>query len=256
MRGTHQAAVAAWPRRAAVLALVGTTGAALAAPPPGAPVEVHQRLQTQAPGHAQDLALTLDACSGAYDRRLIATLVQLRIPATLFVTRRWLQANPQALRELLAEPELFELENHGDQHVPAVVGRQLYGMAGPAELEGVRREVSGGAQAVAQSAGRAPRYYRGAGAAYDAASLQAIAQLGYRVGGFSVNGDAGASLPAAGVARRVLKAGPGDIILAHMNHPRSGTAAGLAQALPQLQQRGLRFVKLSQAAGVLELPAP
>lgn len=40
-----------------------------------------------------------------------------------------------------------------------------------------------------------------------------------------------------------------------MNHPESGTFEGLAQALPGLLQRGLRFVKLSQAVGVQDLGA-
>ncbi len=36
-----------------------------------------------------------------------------------------------------------------------------------------------------------------------------------------------------------------------MNRPASGTAKGLAAALPDLLGRGLTFVKLSQTAGVL-----
>lgn len=35
-----------------------------------------------------------------------------------------------------------------------------------------------------------------------------------------------------------------------MNRPASGTARGLAAALPDLVGRGLTFVKLSQTAGV------
>jgi peptidoglycan/xylan/chitin deacetylase (PgdA/CDA1 family) len=47
------------------------------------PIELHHRLS---PPTA--VALTLDACSGAVDQRLIELLVQLRVPATLFVTKR------------------------------------------------------------------------------------------------------------------------------------------------------------------------
>ena len=74
-----------------------------------APHEPHHRLDTSSPGHANDIALTLDACGGAYDSDLIATLVRLQVPATIFVTRRWLDANPAAVRELLAHPVLFEM---------------------------------------------------------------------------------------------------------------------------------------------------
>lgn len=226
-------------------------GAAQAAP---AWVQPHHRLDTRAPGHAQDVALTLDACGGAYDAALIRTLVRQRVPATLFVTRRWLQRNPAAVRELTAHPDLFELQNHGAQHVPAVLGGRVYGMAGQPSLAAVRAEVQGGADAVAQACGRPARWYRGAGAAYDSASLQAIAALGLGVAGFSLNADDGATLGARAVAARLARVQPGDVVIAHMNHPASGTAAGFAAALPALQQRGLRFVTLGQAAGLV--PAP
>lgn len=213
--------------------------------------EVHQRLETASPGHSRDVALTLDACSGAYDRDLIATLVRWQVPATIFATRRWLDANPAALRELLAHPELFEIENHGSAHVPAVVGRSIYGMHGARDAAAVQQEISGGAAAIVRTAGQQPVWYRGAGAAYDVQGEQSVAQLGYRIAGFSVNGDDGATLGAAAVAKRLRQVQPGDIVIAHMNKPAGGTAEGLAAALPELLARPLRFVKLSQSAGVV-----
>ena len=250
---------------AATGAVAGTPAAATAAAraagpaaavPPGhrRPVELHHRLDTRAPGHGQDVALTLDACGGAFDRAVIDTLVRLQVPATLFVTRRWLDANPEATQVLLAHPALFELENHGSAHVPAVVGQRVYGLAGPPDADGVQREVAGGSQAVLRSSGRAPQWYRGAGAAYDPVGQQVIAGLGLRIAGFSLNADGGATLGAPAVAQRLGRLQPGDIVIAHMNKPAGGTAEGLAAALPALQARGLRFIKLSQAAAVL--PAP
>ncbi len=115
----------------------------------------------------------------------------------------------------------------------------------------MEREITGGAQAVLQASGRRPGWYRGAGAAYDRASLQIVTQLGYRVAGFSLNADQGATLGAVAVTRRLRQAKPGEIVIAHMNRPASGTARGLAAALPDLLGRGLSFVKLSQTAGML-----
>lgn len=241
------------------------TGAVAAAPGVGAsaaaamdrprlppPVEPHHRLDTRPPGHAQDIALTLDACSGAFDAALIDTLVAQRIPATLFITARWLAGNSAALKRLQAHPDLFEFQNHGERHLPAVVGQRLYGMPGLPDQAAVAREVRGGAEAIARATGATTTWFRGAGAAYDGASLATIAQLNHRVAGFSLNGDGGARLPAAAVQRALLKARPGDIILAHMNHPEGGTAEGLAAALPELQRRGLRFVTFGRAAGVVD----
>jgi peptidoglycan/xylan/chitin deacetylase (PgdA/CDA1 family) len=235
---------------ASLLALCFATAASAGTDSP-APRELHHRLDVSARAHARDVALTLDACGGAYDRALVATLVRLRVPATLFVTRRWLERNPAAVRELLAYPELFEFEGHGAEHVPAVIGRSVYGIKGVPDLAGLEREVGGGGSAVLQASGRQPAWYRGAGAAYDAQSQQAIARFGYRIAGFSLNADGGATLGAATVARRMRQATAGDIVIAHMNKPASGTAAGLAAALPELQARGIVFVKLSQAGGVM-----
>jgi peptidoglycan/xylan/chitin deacetylase (PgdA/CDA1 family) len=215
-----------------------------------APHELHHRLDTSNPGHARDVALTLDACGGAYDADLIATLVRLQVPATIFVTRRWLDANPAAVRELLAHPALFEMENHGSAHVPAVVGGSVYGLPGARDAAGVEREVEGGAQAIAKASGRAPAWYRGAGAVYGEQGEQAIARLGFRIAGFSLNADDGGTLGAASVARRLREVQPGDIVIAHLNRPASGTAEGLAAVLPELLARDLKFVTLSQSAGV------
>jgi peptidoglycan/xylan/chitin deacetylase (PgdA/CDA1 family) len=214
------------------------------------PQELHQRLDTSSPAHAQDVALTLDACGGVYDRDLIATLVRLQVPATVFVTRRWLDANPAAVRELLAHSTLFEIQNHGDAHVPAVVGSYVYGMPGARDAAAIEKEIEGGAQAIVRAIGRAPAWYRGAGAVYDAQGQRAIARLGYRIAGFTLNADDGATLGAAAVAQRLRQMRPGDIVIAHLNRPASGTAEGLAAALPELLARNLKFVTLSQAAGV------
>ena len=212
------------------------------------PVELHHRLS---PPHA--VALTLDACSGTYDQRLIALLVRHRVPATLFVTKRWLDHNAAAVQEILLHSDLFEFENHGAQHVPAVVdagvgaGQRLFGLKVQPDEDALRAEITVGADAVRAASGRTPRYFRGAGAAYDSAGQAAVLALGYRIAGFSVNADAGASYPASAVASRLRKVQPGDVVLAHMNHPTSGTAEGFARALPELLQRGMVFVKLSQS---------
>ena len=226
-----------------LLCLWPLLGAAAAAPA-DKPVELHHHLS---PPRA--VALTLDACGGAYDRRLIQLLVQHRVPATLFVTKRWLDRNAAAVQEIQQHAELFEFENHGAHHVPAVVGpgRRLYGMAVQPNSDALRAEIVGGADALRSATGQAPHYYRGAGAAYDHQGQAVVQALGYRIAGFSLNADAGATYPANVVASQLKQVRPGDVVIAHMNHPESGTAEGFARALPELLQRGVVFVKLSQS---------
>lgn len=222
-------------------------GAASALPRWG--VELHDRLLQTADEKTPKVALTLDACSGAFDADLIATLVLLRIPATVFVTKKWLDRNPAGTAALLAHPELFELQDHGSAHVPAVIGagRRVYGIAGEPDVAHLEAEVSGGAQAIQALTGRAPTYYRGATAVYDAQAMRTIQAMGYRIAGFSLNADAGATLPQAAIVSRLRAVRPGDVVIAHLNKPRGATAEALAAVLPELQARGYRFVTLSQA---------
>ncbi|HEY4372635.1 MAG TPA: polysaccharide deacetylase family protein [Burkholderiales bacterium] len=210
------------------------------------PVEVHQRL-VLTPEDGKTVALTLDACGGAYDAQLIDLLIRERIPATLFVTRKWLARNPQPLAVLRAHADLFQIEDHGANHVPAVIGpgRRVYGIAGDLDLAHLHSEVADGAAAISATGASAPRWYRDATAVYDPAAILAINAMGYKVAGFSLNADAGATLKRNAIIERVRRAQPGDIIIAHMNRPNGDTAEGLAAALPELLARGFRFVTLN-----------
>lgn len=229
---------------------------------PAAAAEPGLRLDTQAAGHEHDIVLTLDACGGHYDAALIATLVRLQVPATLFVTGTWLARHADAVAQIRRHPQLFEFENHGARHVPAVIGGRVYGMAGPADAAALRRELLEGAQALRRVCSAETHWYRGAGARYDATGMALAAEAGWRIAGYSLNADDGASAAAATVRRRLAAARAGDVILAHMNHPASGTAAGLAEGIPLVLAKGLRFVRLSQALPLATasptspLPAP
>jgi len=221
--------------------------APLAARASSRPLEVHQLLALPQP-ETRIAALTLDACAGGYDARLIRFLVEERIPATVFATRRWIERNAEGVAMLRSHPELFDIEDHGANHVPAVIGlgRRVFGIAGNADVAHLESEVRDGAAAVAAVTGSAPRWYRGATAEYDAQALQVIVAMGYKVAGFSINADAGATLKREAIAARLDAVKPGDIIIAHMNKPGSDTAEGLASGLRSLLARGFHFVTLRE----------
>jgi len=210
------------------------------------PVELHHELALPAGSDDKVVALTLDACGGGFDADLAGFLIEHRIQATIFATRRWIRRNPDAVAILKAHADLFDIEDHGANHVPAIIGsdRQVYGLAGVADLKQLRREVSGGADAVKAATGIAPHWYRGATGEYDPDALKAIEAMGYKVAGFSVNADSGATLSQKQIIARLRKVRSGDIIIAHLNRPASDTGKGLAQALPLLVDQGFRFVTL------------
>lgn len=211
-------------------------------------IEFEPRLSIARPAQdARTVALTFDACSGGFDQRVMDALVESDARATIFVTERWLKRNPQALAALKARPDLFQIENHGAQHVPAVTDAgSVFGVKTALTLDGVRKEVEGGARAVEAATGRRPQWYRGATARYSPDALKEIVALGYRVAGFSLNADQGASLGAKETARRIEAAKSGDVVIAHINQPNRPAGAGVAAGVMALAAGGARFVRLDE----------
>lgn len=210
-------------------------------------VEPQLHLESSAGGRR--VALTLDACSGATDTRILSALVENAIPATIFVTARWLKRNPDTVRLLLAHPDLFELENHGARHVPAVdEAGSIYGIAAAGSPEAVAAEVEGGASGMTALGLEKPRWFRGATAKYTPSAIAQIRGMGYRVAGYSLNADQGATLGAASVEKRVAAAKDGDVIIAHVNQPSHPAGAGLVKGLLRLQADGVTFARLADVA--------
>ena len=195
------------------------------------------------------IALTLDACGSArgngVDVSLMDFLIRERIPATLFINARWIDANPALFRQLAANP-LFEIGNHGLRHKPASInGRSVYGITGTKNVSELVDEIELNARKIKAITGVRPKLYRSGTAYYDDVAVDISRFLRHEVAGFSVLGDAGATFTAVQVKAALLKSKPGDIIICHMNHPESGTGAGIIAAVPELRRRGFRFVRMS-----------
>ena len=219
-------------------------------PPPvknSSPVEIHDRIAPNA-SKSNRVALTLDACSGAYDADLVAFLIRNRIPATLFVTKRWLLKNQTGMALIKAHLDLFDIEDHGENHIPAVIGagRSVYGIPGEPDVLHLRREVLEGAKAIEASTGVPPHWYRSATAVYDQAASDEIRRMGFKIAGFSVTADAGATLNQGQIIGRLKHVKGGDVIIAHMNKPAGYTAEGLSVGLLDVLWRGLVFVRLDE----------
>jgi peptidoglycan/xylan/chitin deacetylase (PgdA/CDA1 family) len=138
------------------------------------PVEPRMRLADASPGRLV-VALTLDACPGAFDECIAAALVESGIKATIFVTGVWLRENPVGLAFLLAHRDLFAIENHGELHIPPVLGhRRIYGIPAAGDLATVRHEVTEGATSIHTATSTVPRWYRGATGYYSRSAMPAI----------------------------------------------------------------------------------
>lgn len=203
---------------------------------------IQSRLQAGAAGPL----LTFDCCGGpggsGVDQALIDALTTTRTPAVFFLNSRWIQANPGPARAL-AENPLFELGNHGTRHIPlSVTSRTAYGIPGTASPAEVYDEVIHNQDRLFNLTGKVARLFRPGTAFYDEASVAIVKDLGLIPLGFSINGDGGATFPAATVLREVSSAKAGDIVIGHANHPTGGTAAGFTRALQDLSSRGIHPV--------------
>jgi peptidoglycan/xylan/chitin deacetylase (PgdA/CDA1 family) len=195
------------------------------------------------------VALTLDACPGAFDERIATALVESRIPATIFVTELWLCRNPAGLTFLLAHSDLFGIENHGELDIPPVLGhRTIFGIPVAGDLAAVQREVVEGATSANTATGGASRWYRAATGYYSPSAMLAIRDLGFGIAGYSLNADVGASLPARNVAARIVNATNGEVIVAHISQPDRPSGQGVVAGIRELQRRGASFLRLDQLA--------
>ncbi|WP_407716694.1 polysaccharide deacetylase family protein [Mangrovibrevibacter kandeliae] len=237
-------------RAALLLPLVLIATAAIAGPlHPNGLTEPSLRLPPSKAGTPR-VALTLDACGGRTDARILSALVEHRIPATIFATGLWLRRNPDAVAVLKAHPELFEVEDHGARHVPAIDRpMSVYGIRSAGSPEAVSAEVQGGAEALVAAGLAQPHWFRGATAKYTPSATAQISALGYRIAGYSINGDGGSMLGAAATEHHVEAARDGDVIIAHINQPTHPAGAGLVKGLLALKARGVVFVTLKEGEG-------
>jgi peptidoglycan/xylan/chitin deacetylase (PgdA/CDA1 family) len=196
------------------------------------------------------LALTFDACGGlsgsGYDAKLMEHLEREEISATLFISGKWIDANPEILKKL-SKNSLFEIENHGLNHKPcSALGHSVYGIEGTKSVGEIFNEIEWNALKIQKLTGRKPRYYRPGTAHCDEICVEISNALGYEVVTFGVRGDGGATYSKKRVEEALFNAPPSSIILMHMNHPEKETAEGLIEVLPELKKRGFRFVQLSE----------
>ena len=168
-----------------------------------------------------------------------------------------MRRNPEGLKLLLAHPDLFSLQNHGERHIPPVLGdRSIFGIKAAGDLATIRTEVRNGAQAIEAASGIAPRWYRAATGFYSPSVIPEIEAMGFAIGGYSFSADAGASLPAARVAARMAAARSGDVIVAHINQPLRPSGEGVVAGVARIAAARARgFVRLDLAA-IATAPLP
>jgi peptidoglycan/xylan/chitin deacetylase (PgdA/CDA1 family) len=196
------------------------------------------------------IAFTFDACGGkhgsAIDKELIAYLHKANVPATLFISGKWIDSQFTEFLDL-SRDTLFEIENHGLNHRPCTItGKSAYGIKGTSCLEEAFDEIEGNARKIEALTKRRPLYFRSATAFIDEASARMAMRLGITTVGYQVlSGDAVPFVQESVIEQNVLnKIRPGAIVIMHFNHPEWNTEEALEKIVPKLRKMGYSFVRL------------
>ncbi|MDK0522903.1 polysaccharide deacetylase family protein [Streptomyces sp. ML-6] len=175
---------------------------------------------------------------------LIALLRRLKVPSTVFMTGRWADQYPEQARSIGTDP-LFEVANHSYSHY--AFASPCYGLPTVAE-DDMRADVERAFAAFRRAGVRnTVPYFRFPGGCHDDVSLRALAPAGVTAVQWDVvSGDAFAT-DADAVAEQVL-AGvePGSLVVMHCTRSAAPvTAEAVRRVIPELRERGYRFVKVS-----------
>jgi peptidoglycan-N-acetylglucosamine deacetylase len=187
------------------------------------------------------VALTFDACAttkqdNSFDREIFEILQREHVPATIFPTGRWIEAHPEAARELAAQPWI-ELGNHSYSHVRMTrVPRRtaIFQLARTDEL-------------ISQLGRKAVAFRPPAGAWNRRLVRLAARQNMPTVLWDVVSGDPGESASAERISKAVLSsARAGSIVIFHINGRAPHTKQALPDIIRGLRGKGLEFVTLSR----------
>jgi peptidoglycan/xylan/chitin deacetylase (PgdA/CDA1 family) len=193
------------------------------------------------------VALTFDACATAkqangFDRQVFDILAKDRIPATFYLSGRWVEKHPTAVKTIAAAT-FIELGNHSYSHPRLTLLRK----------DRLRSQIRHTNKILERKLGRRPLSLRPPGGAWDMQVVRAASDEELPVVTWSiVSGDVGGHVPPARMVHAVLdQAKPGAIIIFHINRREPFTKLALPGIIAGLRDKGLRFVTVSQ---LLALP--
>jgi peptidoglycan/xylan/chitin deacetylase (PgdA/CDA1 family) len=182
------------------------------ASPPATRIAESSEVIHSARSGCHEIALTFDLCpvrhGSGFDASLVDELVARKIPATLFVSGRWITAHAEDVRRLLAVP-FFEIETHGQRHT------HLLGLDPTAQ----RREIEGPVDLLRSRYAHASLFFRPPYGEYDETTLGVARELGLRVVLWSaVSGDPDPRLSEADILAALAgRVHDGGVVLFHAN---------------------------------------
>lgn len=195
------------------------------------------------PTTSKVVALTFDGGSGAEGLASItATLKKEGVPATFFLTGRWVQAHPDETRTLASR---YPIGNHSMTHPEFTT----------LSSSQIRTELTTTSTLIASVTGSTPRLFRFPFGDRDARTItlvngQCLLPIRWSVDSLGWKGTSGGMTVSSVRERVVTRVGPGGIVLMHLGaNPDDGTtldAAALPGIIADLRSAGYRFVTVPE----------
>jgi peptidoglycan-N-acetylglucosamine deacetylase len=192
------------------------------------------------PRQKKDIALTFDACptraGGGWDEGVFQYLKSARIPATFFLSGKWMEAEPVKVMELAGEA-FFEIANHSYSHP------HLTRLSD----EAVRQELASTEKLLQAFTKNHVPFFRPPFGEWDPRLVALAAREGLRTIQYDLaSGDPDPHIDAKRMAEYVVRqARGGSIVVFHVNGRGWNTAGALPAIVSGLHQRGFSLVLLS-----------
>jgi peptidoglycan/xylan/chitin deacetylase (PgdA/CDA1 family) len=195
------------------------------------------------------VAITFDACAtkthlSGFDRNVFDVLKRERVPATIFVSGRWVEGHPGEMTELASDP-LIEFGDHSYDH-PHMAHLPV---------SRIIEEIDQTEAALAKY-GKRSVAFRPPFGEWSHRLIYVVKDLRLPTVTWDVvSGDPSRKTTTDGMIRAVLdRARPGSIIVFHINGRGWKTHEALPAILSGLRARGFRFVPLSELMRVASRP--
>lgn len=178
-----------------------------------------------------------------YDARIVNTLLEKQVPATIFASGLWIEDHKEITSSLDANP-LFEFANHSYSH-PGFRPNcyKLSNLPDSAD----ESEILKTEELLRLYAPHFVRLFRFPGMCYQESDIKIVQDLGYTIVHADAGGDSYISDPDILVSKVNKQVRAGSIIVFHFQGGPSapGTVLALPRVIEEIKARGFTFIKLS-----------
>lgn len=180
-----------------------------------------------------------------FNSAVISVLEKYNVSATIFITGMWAEIYPGETKMLATNP-LFEIGNHSYSHPGFKFPCYTLVYVNQANKE---IEISKTQEIIEKITGIKPSLFRFPGGCHSQKDIDLVNSNGLTVVGWDVSSTDAFNKNAESIVKRVLsQAKNGSVIVFHLhggpNAPE--TAVALDKIIPELTNRGFKFVKVSQ----------